>query len=57
MRLITALFSSFIGSLFFMEGVRCDIDPVPKIVRSILNYAKYNKNDLPYTDKVNSKCL
>lgn len=33
--------------------VKGQVDTVPRVVRRILQQSNYNKNDLPYTNRVN----
>ena len=36
---------------------RCDIDPIPKVVRDLLGAAKYNKNEMPHPNITDCKSL
>lgn len=41
--------------LFNVRQVNGDIDPIPKVVRSILKAANYNKNEMPHPNSTDCK--
>lgn len=40
-----------------MPLAKCDIDPIPKVVRDLLGAAKYNKNEMPHPNITDCKSL